>query len=78
MPDVVVLLELPVHEAHARLAPGGDRMEREERAFHERVARGFRELAAADAERWVTVDAAGSVDEVADRVLKAVRARVEV
>ena len=90
VPDVVVLLELAVHEAHARLAQrhgagggagaheyGGDRMEREERAFHERVAQGFRELAAADTGRWVVVDAGGSVDEVGDRVLDAVRSRVD-
>ena len=89
LPDLVVLLELPVHEAHARLAQrneagggagaderGGDRMEREERAFHERVARGFRELAAEDAERWVVVDAAGTIEDVGGRVRDAVRDRV--
>ena len=44
-----------------------------DRAFHARVAHGYRALAAADPSRWIVVDGAGTVDEVAERVLKAVR-----
>jgi dTMP kinase len=75
----VVLLDVPVEVAAARLAERGgalDRFEGEDGAFHERVAAGFRELAAADPERWVVVDGTGAVTEVARRVADACRARL--
>lgn len=78
VPDLVVLLEIPAAEAAARLAAAGtpDRLEAAGDEFHRRVAQGYRELAAADPERWVAVDGAGSIDEVAARVLAAVDARL--
>lgn len=74
-PDVVVLLDVPATEAAARRARDGrrpDRLEAEEGAFHERVADGFRRLAAADTDHWIVVDGSGTVDEVAQRVQAAV------
>jgi dTMP kinase len=68
--DVVVLLDVPRAVAAARLG-GRDRMEAEGDDFHGRVADGYRELAAADPDRWVVVDGVGSVEEVAARVRKA-------
>jgi dTMP kinase len=47
-PDVVLLVDLPVDAARARLrdrAGARDRIESEDDAFHERVRRGFLELA---------------------------------
>lgn len=65
--DVVVLLEVPAAVRDARLAARGDadRLERLDTAFHERVEAGFRQLAAADPERWVVVDGDADVDAVA-------------
>ena len=71
-PDLVVLLDLPAAEGFKRINRQHDRMERKGLAFHERVAEGFRRLAHDDPEHHVLVDAAGSVDEVAARVWKAV------
>lgn len=71
-PDLVVLLELPLDVAAARLGSQPDRLEREGAPFHARVAAGFRQLAAADPEHWVAVDGSGSIDEVAARVWAAV------
>ena len=70
-PDRVVLLEVPLDVALGR-AGRGDRMEAEDRAFHERVADGYRALAAADPGRWVVVDGTGEVEKVAARVWEAV------
>jgi dTMP kinase len=56
----------------ARLSDEPDRLEQEGAPFHARVAAAFRQLAAADPERWVTVPADGTVDEVAARVWEAV------
>ena len=72
-PDVVVLLDVPAAVAASRMAGARDRMEAEDRAFHARVTEGYRALAAADPGRWVVVDGSGTIDEVAERVLKAVR-----
>lgn len=66
-PDLVILLDLPPGAALATPA-APDRFEIEDREFHERVAAGFHALAAADPARWRVVDAAGSVDDVAERV----------
>ncbi|MGH9129727.1 MAG: dTMP kinase [Acidimicrobiales bacterium] len=49
-----------------------DRMEAEGSGFQDRVAAGFRELAAADPPRWAVVDGEGTVEAVAARVEAAV------
>jgi dTMP kinase len=72
-PDVVVLLDVPREVAAARMGGAPDRMEAAGAAFHARVLAGYRSLAAADPARWVVVDGTGAVEEVAERVLKAVR-----
>lgn len=51
---------------------GPDRLEGEELEFALRVWRSYRELCEAEGDRWVLVDATGSVDDVAARVAEAV------
>ncbi len=78
-PDLSVLLELPGAEARRRQAARGqlvDRLEDEAASFHHRVAIGYRALAEADPLRWAVVDASGTVDEVAARVLEVVNQRL--
>lgn len=74
--DLVVLLDLPPDEATARRGAVPDRLEAAGAAFHQRVREGFAALAAGDPERWVVVDATGSVEEVAERVWNAVSKRL--
>lgn len=75
-PDLVVLLDLDAAEASRRLAARAlDRFEREDEAFFERVAGGFRSMAAADPSRWVVLDGGRPVDEVAAAVFQAVTER---
>ena len=71
-PDLTVLLDLPVATAAGRRGSGvEDRMEAEGDAFLERVAAGFRELAADDGS-WLVVDAGLGVEEVAGIIAGAV------
>jgi len=77
-PDLAVLITVPPEVAAARLASAGrvaDRLEAAGTGFHERVRTGFAALAAAAPDRWVVVDGVGAEDEVAARVLSAVRSR---
>ena len=76
-PDVTFLLDLTLDAGFGRLArrqadtgSGPDRMEREERDFHERVRAGYLDLARRWPGRFITIDAARSADEVAADVWK--------
>ena len=73
-PDLTVMLDVPWSVARARLGEQMDRIEGAGAEFHGRVRDGYLEMAAADPERWLVVDADGSVDEVAARVDDAVGA----
>ncbi|MBV9015647.1 MAG: hypothetical protein JO058_08305, partial [Alphaproteobacteria bacterium] len=49
-----------------------------DRAFHERLRHGFREIAAADPQRCVLIEASGGVDAVHRTVVEAVSSRLGV
>jgi dTMP kinase len=72
LPDRVLVLDLPVDAARARSA-GDDRIELEGDRFQQRVAAGYRELAARFPERVVLVPAAGSVEDVHAAVMAEVQ-----
>jgi dTMP kinase len=74
LPDLVVLLEVPLGEADDRLGSERDRLEREAMDFSERVVAGFSKLAVEDPARWVVVDGSDDVDAVAERVWQAFEA----
>ena len=58
LPDLVILLDLPVEVGLARKrSVKQDRFEREEMAFHHRVREGYLKMAAANPQRWLVVDA---------------------
>lgn len=70
VPDLTVLLDVPAEiglaRAHGRAGDDGpDRLERETLAFHERVRQSFRQLAAAEPERYLVLDATRGVDDLA-------------
>lgn len=73
-PDLTVLLDVDLAVARERLGDEIDRIEGAGAEFHTRVREGYLEMAAADPDRWVVVDAGGTVDEVAARVDVAVDA----
>lgn len=75
-PDVVVLLTVPADAARSRLDRDLDRIEQAGEGFHQRVVDAFTEMAAADPDRWVTVNGEGSIDEVAERVWQALQIRL--
>lgn len=74
-PDRTFLLDIAPSVSAERLATrAADRMEREDIEFHQRVADGYRRLAAAAPERFVVIDGTLPQAEVALRVRDAVMA----
>jgi dTMP kinase len=76
MPDVTILLDLDERLARERLTSDDkvfDRLENEKSAFHERVRSGFLALAGGEPERFLVLNAASSVEELA----ASIRARIE-
>lgn len=72
-PDVTVVLDIdPVLGLERATGGGADRLEREDVEFHRRVRAGFLTIAAIEPDRVRVVDAAGTPDEVAERVWAAV------
>jgi len=66
--DLTVLLDVDPVVARARLGSDIDRIEGAGVEFHQRVRDGYLDLAAAEPDRWVIVDADGSIEEVSRRV----------
>ena len=73
-PDLTIHLDLPaeVGLARARSRAQLDRMEAQSTAFHEKVAQGYRDLAALAPERIVTIDAAGDIEAIHAAIIKQV------
>ena len=80
IPDVTILLDLEIAKGFDRLSRRHrdgrgqlDRIENEERAFHERVRRGYLEMAQKWPERFVVVNATGDEETVAGEVWRVVQ-----
>jgi dTMP kinase len=76
-PDLVVLIDVPLEVAATRRGADLDRFEAEDDGFHRRVVEGFRELAAAEPDRWVVVDGTPSIADVAQAVREVVAERLD-
>jgi dTMP kinase len=87
VPDLTLLFEVSSEVSEERrrrrllgegAGPGGlaDRFEDEARAFHDRVAAGFRAIAASEKGRVVVIDATPGVEEVAESVWRVVEERM--
>ncbi len=65
LPDLVIYIDVPTDVLNARLAKRDlDRFEREGADFFARIAEGFRELRAAEPERWIIIDGTVPKDDV--------------
>jgi dTMP kinase len=72
-PDLTIVLDLPVEQALARRGRSADRVEQRDRAYHERVRRGFLAEARRRPERIRVIDASPP----AEVVQAAIRAVIE-
>ena len=75
-PDLVVFVDTPDDVIAERMSTRKlDRFEAAGSGFHRRVIDGFRAMADADPDRWLTVAAVGSIEQVADSILEALAQR---
>ena len=79
-PDLTLLLDISPETARQRMRSresatniSADRIECEGAEFHERIRRGFAELARREPTRILTVDANGTPDEVWEEIWKSLR-----
>jgi len=80
-PDLTFILDVPVElglqRAVARRGTGApDRFESEDFGFHQGLREAFRQIAAAEPERCVLIDASADADAVAARIWAALRDRL--
>jgi dTMP kinase len=77
-PDVTFLLEVPLDEGLARAnnRAAADRMEQEDRAFHDRVRQAFESIAERNRGRVVRVDGTRPVEAIAEQIWTQVKDRV--
>jgi dTMP kinase len=79
IPDLTLLLDVDVEKGLARRHIGGgewNRLDDYELAFHQRVRKGYLELAAAEPQRWVVIDAGQPPKDVQDALRQAVMVKL--
>jgi dTMP kinase len=83
-PDLTLWLDIDPEVSVARAlkrrpiaATDETRMEQEGQEFYDRVRLGYQEIAAAEPDRVVRIDASGTIEEVAEAIWSAVTSRLE-
>jgi dTMP kinase len=76
-PDLIVFFDVPLSVGLARVGKRGahDRLEAEEREFHERVHAGYQTMMQKDPARWVRIDGERDADAVGKRLVGVLRER---
>ncbi len=77
-PDLTFILDLPVEEGLRRAigrGDGEDRYERMDKDFHNRLRKGFLDIAKKEPERCMVIDATGDIDTVKGMVIAAIGAK---
>lgn len=74
-PDLTFLLDLQVEQAADRRSGSTDRVEQREAEFHQRVRRGYLDLASREPERFVIMDALLPVNKLRQIIWECLRQR---
>ncbi|NKQ34094.1 MAG: dTMP kinase [Chloroflexi bacterium] len=75
-PDLTLLLDIVIEEGLSRRTSNGlemNRLDLETVSFHQRVRRGYQQMAAQEPERWVVVDAGRPLAEVQAELRRVVK-----
>jgi dTMP kinase len=74
VPDLTILLDVDANTGQSRLQTK-DRLDRESTDFHTKVNQAFRDLANANPDRYIVINAAKPVEEISDLVFIAYKAK---
>ena len=80
VPDLTILLDVPPHLGMKRrrtAEKSKDRLDLQEADFYDRVYEGYRTLARTNSSRYLVIDAAKSIEAVAEQIWRAVKDRLE-
>lgn len=80
LPDLTLILDLPVDVGLARAAArgeGGARFEAKGLGFHERLRQGFQAIAVREPERCALIDASADLETVTERIWRRVEPLIE-
>ena len=77
IPDLTVLIDLPVEESMKRRGKNPDRFEQENIEFHERVRNGYLEMARTNSDKWMVINGTKSQENVAKDVDQAILDRLQ-
>jgi dTMP kinase len=72
-PDLTIVLDLSAQKGLARLTKGKDRVESKDFAYHSRVRELFLQQAREDPKHWAVAEAAGTIEEVQDRLRRLIQ-----
>ena len=77
-PDLTLLLDIPAEEGLGRAAARGEaaRYERMDIDMHQRIRKGFLEMAVAEPERFEVVDAQGTVEAIEIQIRNCIERRI--
>ena len=77
VPDLTLVFDLDLETAAGRMGTARDRLESESAAFHQRVRKGFLDIAKAESSRVKVIDAARPVEAVFEDVKMHLLARID-
>ncbi len=76
LPDLTILIDVPVDQSMRRRKDTPDRFESETIEFHQKVREGYLTLAENAYERWAVIDGSGSIEQVSDLVDDAINSQL--
>ncbi len=79
LPVITFLLDIPLEVAEARQRQSGktvDRLEREDRTFHERVRQAYLQMAQSEPARFVVIDGAPGMDTISRQINETLHQRL--
>jgi len=79
-PDLTFFFDVNIEEGLRRRAKGGEwnRLDTYDLAFYQRVCQGYHQMATAEPQRWVVIDAGQPFDQVQEALRKVVMERLKV
>ncbi len=77
LPDLTILIDIPVEESIKRRGNEPDRFEKESTDFHTKVRNGYLQIAENASSEWVVVNGTATPEEVAERIDNEIRKRFD-